>query len=135
MAEFEAIEVDGLSGPASSNRESTNPSLFAISLDPGARSSRRALEWLVFAGSLTLHVALYLKVHNNVTPQVTRFVSSQVDIELAPPVIEEPKVKEPDPPPEPAAASRQADPARPKPGPGRPSAGGPARQQQLAVER
>lgn len=101
MAEFEATEIDGLSGPASSERDSTNPSLFAISLDPGVRSSRRALEWVVFAGSLAVHAALYLKIHNNVTPQVTRFVTSQVDIELAPPVIEEPKVKEPEPPPEP----------------------------------
>jgi protein TonB len=102
MAESQAIEVDELSEPTSSSaRESTNPSSFAITLDPGTRSSRRALEWVVFAGSLALHVALYLKVHNNVTPQVTRFVSSQVDIELAPPVIEEPKVKEPEPPPEP----------------------------------
>ena len=100
MAELEATEIDGLAGP-SSERESTSPWIFAISLDPGVRSSRRALGWVVFAGSLALHVALYLKIHNNVTPQVTRFVSSQVDIELAPPVIEEPKIKEPEPPPEP----------------------------------
>jgi protein TonB len=101
MAEFEATEIDGLSPPASAEKESTNPSFFAISLDPGARSSRRALEWVVFAGSLAVHAALYLKIHNKVTPQVTRFVSSQVEIEFAPPVIEEPKVKEPEPPLEP----------------------------------
>lgn len=103
MAEYEAIEVEGLSGPDSSaQRESTNPSFFAISLDPGVRSSRRALEWVVFAGSLALHGALYLRIHNDVTPQVTHFVQSKVEIELAhPPPPEEPKIKEPDPPPEP----------------------------------
>ena len=93
MAESQAIEVDELSEPNSSSaRDSTNPTFFAISLDPGTRSSRWALEWVVFAGSLAVHAALYLKVHNNVTPQVTRFVTSQVDIELAPPpVIEDRK--------------------------------------------
>jgi periplasmic protein TonB len=101
MAEIEALEIDELSGSASSSRESTNPSFFALSLDPGVRSSRRALGWVVFAGSLAVHAGLYLKVHNNVTPQVTRFVTSKVEIELAPPVVEEPKVKEPEPPPEP----------------------------------
>jgi periplasmic protein TonB len=102
MAEFEATEVDGLSGPASSERESTNPSSFAISLDPGTRSSRRALEWLVFAGSLAVHGALYLRIHDNVTPQVTRLVTSQVEIELAPPpMIEEPKLEALEPPAEP----------------------------------
>jgi hypothetical protein len=100
MAESQAIEVEELSEPGSSAaRDSTNPSSFAISLDPSTRSSRWALEWLVFAGSLAVHVAICLKVHDNVTPQVTRFVTSQVDIELAPPVIEEPKVKEPEPSP------------------------------------
>jgi protein TonB len=96
-------EIDGLSGPDSSaQRDSTNPSFFAISLDPGVRSSRRALEWVVFAGSVALHVALYLRIHNDVTPQVTRFVQSKVEIELAhPPPPEEPKLKEPEPPPEP----------------------------------
>ena len=105
MAEYDAdaIEIEGLAGPDSTpSRESTNPSFFAISLDPGARSSRRGLEWLVFLGSLALHGALYLRIHNNVTPQVTRFVQSKIDVELAaPPPKEEPKIKEPDPPPEP----------------------------------
>jgi protein TonB len=105
MAEYDAIEIGELSGPESvPARDSENPSFFAISLDPGVRSSRRALEWLVLAGSLTLHGALYLRIHNNVTPQVTRFVRSQIDIELAPPVpTEEPKIKEPDPVPPPPA--------------------------------
>jgi protein TonB len=105
MAEYDAIEIGGLSGPESSRASAiSSSSFFAISLDPGVRSSRRALEWLVFAGSLALHGALYLRIHNNVTPQVTRFVRSQVDIELAPPVpTEEPKIKEPDPVPPPPA--------------------------------
>jgi protein TonB len=105
MAEYEAIEIGRLSGPESSlARESESPSYFAISLDPGVRSARRTLEWLVFAGSLALHVGLYLRIHNDITPQVTRFVRSQVDIELAPPVpTEEPKIKEPDPVPPPPA--------------------------------
>jgi protein TonB len=105
MAEYDAIELGGLSGPESSPaRDSAPPAFFAISLDPGVRSSRRALEWLVFAGSLALHGALYLRIHNNVTPQVTHFTRSQVDIELAPPVpTEEPKLKEPDPVPPPPA--------------------------------
>ena len=100
MAEYDALEIDGLSGPDSSpQRHSADTPFFAVSLDPGTRSSRRVLELLVFAGSLALHVALYLRIHNNVTPQVTRFVRSQVDIELAPPVpTEEPKIKEPEPP-------------------------------------
>jgi protein TonB len=103
MAEYDAIELGGLSGPEST-RDSEHPSVFAISLDPGVRSSRRTLEWLVFAGSLALHGALYLRIHNNVTPQVTRFVRSQVDIELAAPIpTEEPKIKEPDPIPPPPA--------------------------------
>jgi len=103
MAEYDAIEIGGLAGPESDPpSEITNPSFFAISLDPGQRSSRRALEWLVFAGSLALHSAVYLRVHNHTTPQVTRFVRSQVDIELAPPVpTEEPKIKEPEPVPPP----------------------------------
>jgi periplasmic protein TonB len=107
MAEYEATEseIEGLLGPDSrSRRDSTNPSFFAISLDPGLRSPRRRLEWLVFAGSLALHGALYLRIHDDVTPQVTRFVQSKVEIELAhPPPPEEPKIKEPDPPPEPPA--------------------------------
>src|SRR6478609_5826902 len=106
MAEFQAIEAGELSEPNHSlARDSTSPASFAISLDPGTRSSRWALEWLVFAASLAVHVVIVMKVHNQVTPQVTRFVASQVDIELAPPVIEEPKVKEPDPPPEPPPPS------------------------------
>ncbi len=105
MAEYEAQarDVEELSGPESSpGRDSTSPGSFAITLDPGARSSRRGLEWLVFAGSVALHVALYLRIHNDVTPQVTRFVESKVEIELAhPPPPEEPKLKEPEPPPDP----------------------------------
>ncbi|HYP97504.1 MAG TPA: TonB family protein [Polyangiaceae bacterium] len=103
MAESQASEAEELSEPnSSSSRESTNPASFAVSLDPGSRASRWGLEWLVFAGSLAAHGAIYLKVHNNVTPQVTRFVASKVEIELAPPPPpEEPKLKEPEPPAEP----------------------------------
>jgi len=105
MAESQAIQTEELSGPNSSpSRDSANPGTFALTLDPGTRSSRLGLEWLVFACSLAVHVAICVKVRNNVTPQVTRFVTSQVDIELAPPV-EEPKVKEPDPPAEPPPPS------------------------------
>ncbi|HYQ40440.1 MAG TPA: energy transducer TonB [Polyangiaceae bacterium] len=106
MAESQAIHEEELSEPnSSSSRDSTNPASFAISLDPGTRSSRWGLEWLVFASSVAVHVAICVKVRNNVTPQVTRFVTSQVDIELAPPVIEEPKVKEPAPPADPPPPS------------------------------
>jgi len=110
MAEYEASdsEISGLAGPDSgSGRDSTNPSFFAISLDPGVRSSRRGLEWVVFAGSLALHVALYLRIHNDVTPQVTRLVQSKVEIEIAhPPPPEEPKIKEPEPAEPPPAAEK-----------------------------
>ncbi|HEX2671133.1 MAG TPA: hypothetical protein VHM25_09700, partial [Polyangiaceae bacterium] len=77
MAESQAIQTEELSGPnSSSGRDSANPGSFAITLDPGSRSSRWGLEWLVFAGSLAVHVAICVKVRNNVTPQVTRFVTS-----------------------------------------------------------
>jgi periplasmic protein TonB len=105
MAEYEAIEIEGLAGPDSGReveRDSAHPSVFAISLDPGVHSSRRALEWTVFAASLAVHIVIFLRVHNDVTPQVTRFVASQVEVELTPPPpVEEPKIKEPEPPPDP----------------------------------
>ncbi len=104
MAEYDAIELDGLSGPDSGREgeRDSAPSPFAISLDPGRRSSRRALEWTVFAASVAAHVAFYLRIHNDVTPQVTRYVASQVEVELTPPPpLEEPKIKEPEPPAEP----------------------------------
>jgi protein TonB len=105
MAESDAIDIEGLAGPDSERdgaRDSAHPSVFSISLDPGKRSSRRALEWTVFAASLAVHVAICLRIHNDVTPQVTRFVPSQVEVELTPPPpVEEPKIKEPEPPPDP----------------------------------
>ncbi len=113
MAEYNAIEIEGLSGPESGREgeRDSAPSPFAISLDPGRRSSRRALEWSVFAASVAVHVAFYLRIHNDVTPQVTRFVVSQVEVELTPPPpLEEPKIKEPEPPAEPPPKAEKAVP-------------------------
>ena len=134
MAEFEATEIDGLSGPASSERESTNPSFFAISLDPGARSSRRALEWVGVCGiaSVARRALSEDSQQRDAAGDSLRVVASRHRARSARDRGAEGQRAGAT--AGAAAAGRQANPAGPEPSPGRPGGGGRAGQQQFALE-